>query len=601
MNKEIRQKYQQNAEKELGEGFKKNRYDLDYGFFCENCGTRIIPESRKLLPYIKKALKDGKAVLSYTVTPESYHDKWSFKRKAENVLKFKSTPEERLISMVIKINEGLSERKVIQGDLEDNWEKCKIQCNDAYVPVDGLIDIQNSIDWIEFVEVDEDNWDFVRPGVEFKCPICKKMTQSAIFSFGCDPDEDFVDFRINNNMKACEEQVDAIKHKAESSVKSNSTTCEDIDYTKYFEYLINIEKNILILKDHYEYINLLHHDASRKATGEKLKGKRIIEKSINDDIKMIQEEINKLEQQNKTMKKEHEQEKANPPYKTKNFKPESMGLIQPVEPFYIKPTLFNKKKVERENAEKQQEYNRQVEEYNKALETRRKEFYEEVDAYNAQLDIDIANDEKLIKERESKNIEQIQRLQTKSNEYKKKISSDSLVQNSVLQKKETFWKEQIDKVEEQLFELFKTRKQLLDLEIVHPKYQDIVAYTMFLDYFSTGRVSELTGHEGAYNLYESETRANMIISQLNSVLDSLEEIKANQYSTYNVLTQMQKDLKKIEKNTEKAVDCLSAIKEDVKDIKDYTQATAYNTEITAYYSKVSSELTNAMGFLIALK
>jgi hypothetical protein len=36
-------------------------------------------------------------------------------------------------------------------------------------------------------------------------------------------------------------------------------------------------------------------------------------------------------------------------------------------------------------------------------------------------------------------------------------------------------------------------------------------------------------------------------------------------------------------------------------IADYTQVIAYNTERTAFYSKRNAELTNALGFMVALK
>ena len=36
-------------------------------------------------------------------------------------------------------------------------------------------------------------------------------------------------------------------------------------------------------------------------------------------------------------------------------------------------------------------------------------------------------------------------------------------------------------------------------------------------------------------------------------------------------------------------------------IADNTEVIAYNTEKTAYYAKKNAELTNALGFLVALK
>ena len=58
---------------------------------------------------------------------------------------------------------------------------------------------------------------------------------------------------------------------------------------------------------------------------------------------------------------------------------------------------------------------------------------------------------------------------------------------------------------------------------------------MFFEYLSAGRCDALEGTYGAYNLYESECRANLIISQLNQIFESLEQIKKNQFTVYNEL------------------------------------------------------------------
>ena len=50
----------------------------------------------------------------------------------------------------------------------------------------------------------------------------------------------------------------------------------------------------------------------------------------------------------------------------------------------------------------------------------------------------------------------------------------------------------------------------------------------------------LTGHEGAYNLYESELRLGHIISTLDSISSVIKEIKQNQRMLYDVMSESQK-------------------------------------------------------------
>lgn len=88
-------------------------------------------------------------------------------------------------------------------------------------------------------------------------------------------------------------------------------------------------------------------------------------------------------------------------------------------------------------------------------------------------------------------------------------------------------------------EMRKRVRSILDehyaLDIVHPKYRNLVAMNQICEYIETGRCYELTGHDGAYNLYESELRANRIIAQLDKVNDNLELVKQNQYMIYTTL------------------------------------------------------------------
>ena len=50
----------------------------------------------------------------------------------------------------------------------------------------------------------------------------------------------------------------------------------------------------------------------------------------------------------------------------------------------------------------------------------------------------------------------------------------------------------------------------------------------------------LTGHEGAYNLYENELRLGHIISTLDSISSDIKEIKQNQRVWYDVMSESQK-------------------------------------------------------------
>ena len=84
----------------------------------------------------------------------------------------------------------------------------------------------------------------------------------------------------------------------------------------------------------------------------------------------------------------------------------------------------------------------------------------------------------------------------------------------------------------------KTRQELDELyaqNLIHPKYRNFVAVSQICEYFETGRCDTLTGPNGAYNLFEAELRANVIIIKLDKILEKLDEIKSMQYMIYDAI------------------------------------------------------------------
>lgn len=114
-------------------------------------------------------------------------------------------------------------------------------------------------------------------------------------------------------------------------------------------------------------------------------------------------------------------------------------------------------------------------------------------------------------------------------------------------------------------------------EIIYPKYRTLPALTSIYEYFMTGRCTELTGPHGAYNLYEDELRKDTVISQLNTVIENLEQIRHNQYMLYQ-------QVKAIQENT-------AVIASELQQIKGYTVQIAQLTALNAYYAALNERNT----------
>ena len=283
---------------------------------------------------------------------------------------------------------------------------------------------------------------------------------------------------------------------------------------------------------------------------------------------------------------------------------------RPSQPLLETPGLFNKKKVQAENDAKTAQYKENMAVWEKerdACETEReriKKQYEEA----------VAKAEQDAKEKASLEIQKaedaIDAAKSAVTQAKESIARKNALKNQNIG--EDIWDKDVRETENLLKQCVDARVQYQNTGIIYPKYQDLVAYSTFYEYLETGRCTVLTGPDGAYNLYETEIRQNMIISQLSTVIDSLEEIKKNQYMVYSQLKKMNDSLDRLNDSMNRAFKSLSKSLSDISgnlsEISNYakvaaqnSEVIAYNTAATAYYTKMNADLTNALGYLVAFK
>ncbi len=114
--------------------------------------------------------------------------------------------------------------------------------------------------------------------------------------------------------------------------------------------------------------------------------------------------------------------------------------------------------------------------------------------------------------------------------------------------------------------------------VIYEKYQTLPALTSIYEYFLTGRCEELSGAHGAYNVYEDEVRKDTVISQLNAVIENLEQIKQNQYMLYQTVKEIQGET--------------AAIASDIHQMKGYVFEIKELTALNVYYSALTARNTH---------
>lgn len=88
-------------------------------------------------------------------------------------------------------------------------------------------------------------------------------------------------------------------------------------------------------------------------------------------------------------------------------------------------------------------------------------------------------------------------------------------------------------------------KQLYGKGVLYSKYRNYACVCSLYEYFDSGRCTRLEGHEGAYNILESEMRLNRIITQTNQILSKLDEIKENQELLYDSIQESNRKADKL--------------------------------------------------------
>ena len=174
-------------------------------------------------------------------------------------------------------------------------------------------------------------------------------------------------------------------------------------------------------------------------------------------------------------------------------------------------------------------------------------------------------------------------------QYKKRLEQQNKNYSANYREKKTIYDEARATVE-MMHESYESTKATLaeayGYNMIFPKYRNMSAIFTMLEYFQTGRCTELTGPNGAYNLYESELRQNIIINKLDNIIYKLDEIKANQFLLYSEM-----------RNVNDHLDDLST---KVKALMDSSKQIEANTALTAHFSAITAQNTAAIAVISAL-
>lgn len=408
----------------------------------------------------------------------------------------------------------------------------------------------------------------------------------------------------HNEKIILEQQKDDEKKALSSCIRKNAPKLSVDQITDYLYQLVSIESGIYELTQRYPRLAYTaeEYDFYVRQTVNANTEKGAVDEAKEEVVsaqKSLEEENRRTYQDYMT-----EIERPEPDYLQEPVKPE-----KPSEPEYGIPTLFNKKKVAQENSRLKELYESNLSTWNLAMQQ-----------YETNMNMVLIENNKRKQDAEHK-WEEMQRKEKAKAEQKaldikkeKKAAFEQSIQNLkkaeialndrlkwVEDNRKNCFADERDQAKELLTKLTEAKVQLLNLEIVYKKYNTLAAYATFYDYFKSGRCTTLEGANGAYNLYETELRQDIIIDKLDTMISSLEEIKKNQFMLYTQMKESKKTLDDLNDSMNKVSQTLISTNKQLENVERISMLSAYNTAATAYYAKKNAELTNALGFMLALK
>ena len=260
----------------------------------------------------------------------------------------------------------------------------------------------------------------------------------------------------------------------------------------------------------------------------------------------------------------------------------------PRKPELKKPGLFNKKKILAENESLMMQYETDVQAYNALISQLKEEAKAKRDAVENACWKEYKAAEQL-KSALAKKVADAFNKPSPANAIKAVLENETL------------------EAEKLLANLYAARNKLYAYNVIFEKYRDPVAISSFTEYLISGRCTSLEGADGAYNIYENEIRMNLVITKLDSIIISLEQIKQNQFTLYTEMLKINTSLNTMNQTMSQALGSIRNIEvtavsmdEQLKHISRNSDVIAHNTAVAAYYSKVNAELTNALGYMVAL-
>ena len=352
---------------------------------------------------------------------------------------------------------------------------------------------------------------------------------------------------------------------------------------KYLSYALQLEQSIYMLDKRMKMLFRDQQSVHREVKYRKYSSQAELTDGIEEEKQKLESRIDEISE-----------------YSYDDFGLEPLPLpvkptapFKPDEPRYEKPGLFNKKKVLAQNAVLEELYKDALKRYEENMAT----YKLGIEKYEKEYPEVIKRNQETEKELELRKENLIQQAKNESEARIAQIKENNENRDSFPEVfAEQFTTDELQLAKDTYKQLLIARERYYLPDVIFAKYRDMAAIATMYEYLKSGRCASLEGPNGAYNLYETELRANAVISKLDVVIAKLDKIKNNQYVLYSTMKSIDSKLSRIDRKMDEACASLRNISTNTTAIMENTEVIAYNTAKTAFYSEMTAAISAAMLF-----
>ena len=171
-----------------------------------------------------------------------------------------------------------------------------------------------------------------------------------------------------------------------------------------------------------------------------------------------------------------------------------------------------------------------------------------------------------------------------------------------------FFDLQMEILKQRLKAVTAEKNRLYSLNVLYPTYRELVAESSIYEYFSSGRCDTLDGPHGAYNMFESECRSDVIAR----IIRSLDEVRQSQVILFRQMKQVHELQSELNKTLDKALPFIRKVDEDQLEAyleenrsKGQAEANSKDTAVVKYFrvdfeceDKINKDIENAGTFAV---